>query len=120
MLPVAGLLAGRRPDRGDLFPHRPRAQDLQPHHVPELRLHNPALFLALLASMIVGLSLPITATYIMTVVMVAPALVKVGVPDHVAHMLAFYFAVLSEVSPARRVSLPRPLPRSPAGIPSGP
>ncbi|HOV89941.1 MAG TPA: TRAP transporter fused permease subunit [Syntrophorhabdaceae bacterium] len=62
---------------------------------------NPiaALFLALLASMIIGLSLPITATYIMTVVMVAPALVKVGVPMHVAHLLAFYFAVLSEVSP---------------------
>ncbi|HON86009.1 MAG TPA: TRAP transporter fused permease subunit [Syntrophorhabdaceae bacterium] len=58
-----------------------------------------ALFLALLASMIIGLSLPITATYIMTVVMVAPALVKVGVPMHVAHLLAFYFAVLSEVSP---------------------
>lgn len=58
-----------------------------------------ALFLALLASMIIGLSLPITATYIMTVVMVAPALVKVGLPMHVAHLLAFYFAVLSEVSP---------------------
>jgi len=58
-----------------------------------------AIFLALLASMIVGLSLPITATYIMTVVMVAPALVKVGLQAHVAHMLAFYFAVLSEVSP---------------------
>jgi len=58
-----------------------------------------ALFLALLASMIIGLSLPITATYIMTVVMVAPALVKVGMPVHVAHLLAFYFAVLSEVSP---------------------
>jgi TRAP-type uncharacterized transport system fused permease subunit len=49
--------------------------------------------------MIIGLSLPITATYIMTVIMVAPALVKVGVPAHVAHLLAFYFAVLSEVSP---------------------
>lgn len=35
----------------------------------------------------------------MTVVMVAPALIKVGVPDYVAHLLAFYFAVLSEVSP---------------------
>lgn len=58
-----------------------------------------ALFLALFASMIIGLSLPITATYIMTVVMVAPALVKVGVPMHVSHLLAFYFAVLSEVSP---------------------
>jgi TRAP transporter 4TM/12TM fusion protein len=58
-----------------------------------------AILLALLASMIIGLSLPITATYIMTVVMVAPALVKVGIPAHVAHLLAFYFAVLSEVSP---------------------
>ena len=58
-----------------------------------------ALALALVTSFIVGLSLPITATYIMTVVMVAPALMKVGVPEHVAHLLAFYFAVLSEVSP---------------------
>lgn len=58
-----------------------------------------ALFLAMVASFVIGLSLPITATYIMTVVMVAPALVKVGLPAHVAHLLAFYFAVLSEVSP---------------------
>jgi len=58
-----------------------------------------AILLALFASMIIGLSLPITATYIMTVVMVAPALVKVGIAAHVAHLLAFYFAVLSEVSP---------------------
>lgn len=57
------------------------------------------LLLSLVASMIIGLSLPITATYIMTVIMIAPALVKVGVPDYVAHLLAFYFAVLSEVSP---------------------
>lgn len=58
-----------------------------------------ALFLAMVASFLIGLSLPITATYIMTVVMVAPALVNVGMPAHVAHLLAFYFAVLSEVSP---------------------
>jgi TRAP transporter 4TM/12TM fusion protein len=58
-----------------------------------------ALFWAMVASFLIGLSLPITATYIMTVVMVAPALVKVGMPDYVAHLLAFYFAVLSEVSP---------------------
>jgi TRAP transporter 4TM/12TM fusion protein len=58
-----------------------------------------ALVLAMIASFVIGLSLPITATYIMTVVMVAPALVKVGMPAHVAHLLAFYFAVLSEVSP---------------------
>jgi TRAP-type uncharacterized transport system fused permease subunit len=58
-----------------------------------------ALVLSMIASMLIGLSLPITATYIMTVVMVAPALVKIGIPVHVAHLLVFYFAVLSEVSP---------------------
>lgn len=58
-----------------------------------------ALVLSLLASLLIGLSLPITATYIMTVVMVAPALVRIGIPTHVAHLLVFYFAVLSEVSP---------------------
>jgi TRAP transporter 4TM/12TM fusion protein len=58
-----------------------------------------AIALAMIASMLIGLSLPITATYIMTVVMVAPALVKIGIPMHVAHLLCFYFAVLSEVSP---------------------
>jgi TRAP transporter 4TM/12TM fusion protein len=58
-----------------------------------------SLFLAMVTSFIIGLSLPITATYIMTVIMIAPALVSVGVPDYVAHLLAFYFAVLSEVSP---------------------
>ncbi|MDA8124900.1 MAG: TRAP transporter fused permease subunit, partial [Deltaproteobacteria bacterium] len=58
-----------------------------------------AIVLAMIASLLIGLSLPITATYIMTVVMVAPALVKLGLPMHVAHLLAFYFAVLSEVSP---------------------
>ena len=58
-----------------------------------------ALMLSLLASLLIGLSLPITATYIMTVVMVAPALVRIGIPTHVAHLFVFYFAVLSEVSP---------------------
>ncbi len=58
-----------------------------------------SLFLAMITSFIIGLSLPITATYIMTVIMIAPALINVGVPDYVAHLLAFYFAVLSEVSP---------------------
>jgi TRAP transporter 4TM/12TM fusion protein len=58
-----------------------------------------ALLLSLVASLLIGLSLPITATYIMTVVMVAPALVRIGIPVHVAHLLVFYFAVLSEVSP---------------------
>jgi TRAP transporter 4TM/12TM fusion protein len=99
MLPVAGLLAAAGLIVGtfSLTGLGLKISSL----IMSLSGGNPllALLLAMLASFIIGLSLPITATYIMTVVMVAPALVKVGMPAHVAHLLAFYFAVLSEVSP---------------------
>ncbi len=90
----------RGPDRRDLHPDRPGAEDLLHHHVRERRLgagRHRAGPDRLDADR--PLACPITATYIMTVVMVAPALVKLGVPMHVAHLLVFYFAVLSEVSP---------------------
>src|SRR5713226_6718294 len=61
------------------------------------------LFLTLLVAGVVlwvlGLSLPITATYLVAVPTVIPALVTLGVPPPAAHMFVFYYAVLSEVSP---------------------
>ena len=48
---------------------------------------------------VLGLSLPITATYLVAVPTVIPALVQLGVPPPAAHMFVFYYAVLSEVSP---------------------
>ena len=48
---------------------------------------------------VLGLSLPITATYLVAVPTVIPALVHLGVPAPAAHMFVFYYAVLSEVSP---------------------
>jgi len=61
------------------------------------------LFLTLVVAGIVlwvlGLSLPITATYLVAVPTVIPALVTLGVPPPAAHMFVFYYAVLSEVSP---------------------
>jgi len=48
---------------------------------------------------VLGLSLPITATYLVAVPTVIPALVTLGVPPPAAHMFVFYYAVLSEVSP---------------------
>ena len=61
------------------------------------------LFLTLVIAGIVlwvlGLSLPITATYLVAVPTVIPALVTLGVPPPAAHMFVFYYAVLSEVSP---------------------
>jgi TRAP-type uncharacterized transport system fused permease subunit len=67
----------------------------------DLGQHN--LLLTLVVSGVVlwvlGLSLPITATYLVAVPTVIPALVGLGVPPPAAHMFVFYYAVLSEVSP---------------------
>lgn len=53
---------------------------------------------------IVGLSVPVTASYIICAVIAAPALIQLGVPDFAAHMFIFYYAVLSEVSPPTALS----------------
>jgi len=59
----------------------------------------PTLLLAAVTLWILGLALPITASYIIAAVIVAPALTQLGVPPLAAHMFIFYYAVLSEVSP---------------------
>ena len=53
---------------------------------------------------LLGLAVPVTASYIIAAVMVAPALVQAGVPQVAAHMFIFYYAVLSEVSPPTALS----------------
>src|SRR5262249_56856841 len=62
-----------------------------------------ALFTALVV-WIVGLAVPVTASYIICAVICAPALKELGVPDYAAHMFIFYYAVLSEVSPPTALS----------------
>jgi TRAP transporter 4TM/12TM fusion protein len=57
-----------------------------------------------LAVWLLGLAVPVTASYIIAAVMVAPALVQSGVPEVAAHMFIFYYAVLSEVSPPTALS----------------
>ncbi|HEX6295243.1 MAG TPA: TRAP transporter permease [Burkholderiales bacterium] len=53
---------------------------------------------------IVGLAVPVTASYIICAVIAAPALITLGVPEFAAHMFIFYYAVLSEVSPPTALS----------------
>ncbi len=53
---------------------------------------------------IIGLAVPITATYIIAAVIAAPALTQLSVPEFAAHMFIFYYAVLSEVSPPTALS----------------
>ena len=57
-----------------------------------------------LAVWMLGLAVPVTASYIIAAVMVAPALQQSGVPAFAAHMFIFYYAVLSEVSPPTALS----------------
>jgi TRAP transporter 4TM/12TM fusion protein len=61
------------------------------------------LFTALIV-WVIGLAVPVTASYIICAVIAAPALTKLGVPDFAAHMFIFYYAVLSEVSPPTALS----------------
>jgi TRAP-type uncharacterized transport system fused permease subunit len=62
------------------------------------------LLLAALVLLVLGLALPISASYIVAAVITAPALVKMGVPEPAAHMFIFYYALLSEVTPPTALS----------------
>jgi TRAP transporter 4TM/12TM fusion protein len=62
-----------------------------------------AIFSAI-AVLILGLAVPVTASFIIAAAVVAPALVSLGVEDFAAYMFIFYYAVLSEVSPPTALS----------------
>lgn len=57
------------------------------------------LFFTMIASLILGMGTPTTANYIITSTIAAPALVQLGVPALAAHMFAFYFGIIADVTP---------------------
>ena len=57
-----------------------------------------------IAVLILGLAVPVTASFIIAAVIIAPALIALEVEDFVAYMFIFYYAVLSEVSPPTALS----------------
>ncbi len=54
--------------------------------------------------MLLGLAVPVTASFIISFVVIGPALQQVGVEPFAAAMFIFYYAVLSEVSPPTAMS----------------
>jgi TRAP transporter 4TM/12TM fusion protein len=60
--------------------------------------------LSAVAVLILGLAVPVTASFIIAAAVVAPALIALGVEDFAAYMFIFYYAVLSEVSPPTALS----------------
>jgi TRAP transporter 4TM/12TM fusion protein len=58
-----------------------------------------ALLLIGAASLVLGMGLPVTASYIVLVILAGPALEDLGVPIVVAHMIVFWYSQDSNVTP---------------------
>jgi TRAP transporter 4TM/12TM fusion protein len=58
-----------------------------------------ALVLTMLVSLVLGCGVPTAAAYSLVALVVVPSLVKMGVSPIAAHFFAFYFAVISAVTP---------------------
>ncbi|MFS1514739.1 TRAP transporter large permease subunit [Chengkuizengella sp. SCS-71B] len=59
----------------------------------------PVLLAAMIASMIMGMGLPTTATYIVLAAVMAPPLVEVGLSLMAAHLFVFYYGILVDDTP---------------------
>ena len=58
-----------------------------------------ALILTAVAGIVLGMGMPTTPAYIVMVSLLVPALIKLGAITPAAHMFAFYFAILSAITP---------------------
>ena len=67
----------------------------------ELAGGNLPLLLVLTAAvaMLLGMGMPTVAVYVLMATLVAPALVRLGVPPLAAHLFVFYFGMLSMITP---------------------
>jgi TRAP transporter 4TM/12TM fusion protein len=59
----------------------------------------PALVLTAVAGIVLGMGMPTTPAYIVMVALLVPAVIKLGAVPPAAHMFAFYFAILSAITP---------------------
>ncbi len=53
----------------------------------------------MMAGIVLGMGMPTTPAYIIMTALLVPAIIKLGVIAPAAHMFAFYFAVLSAITP---------------------
>lgn len=57
------------------------------------------LVLTMLACLVLGMGIPTIPNYIITSSLVAPILLKLGVPLIVSHMFVFYFGIMADLTP---------------------
>jgi TRAP transporter 4TM/12TM fusion protein len=58
-----------------------------------------AIFLVALASLVLGMGVPVTAAYLITAVLAVPPLLDMGVPLLCAHMIVYWFSQDSNITP---------------------
>lgn len=57
------------------------------------------LVLAAITCILLGMDVPTTASYVLTISVVGPSLIRMGLEPISAHMFVFYFAILSAITP---------------------
>ncbi|WP_343209229.1 TRAP transporter permease [Anaerolentibacter hominis] len=58
-----------------------------------------ALFMTMIACIIIGMGVPTTANYVIMATITAPIVIKMGVPALAAHMFVFYFGIVADITP---------------------
>ncbi len=57
------------------------------------------LFFTMITSLVLGMGVPTTANYLITSTIAAPIVMQLGVPALAAHLFAFYFGILADITP---------------------
>ncbi|MBN1828471.1 MAG: TRAP transporter permease [Deltaproteobacteria bacterium] len=57
------------------------------------------LILTMIASLILGMGVPTVAAYLVLAILVAPAMIKMGVMPLAAHLFVMYFGIISAITP---------------------
>lgn len=58
-----------------------------------------AMVFAMLVAIILGMGMPTTAAYAVAAAVIAPGLIRMGIPPLTAHFFIFYYAVISAITP---------------------
>jgi len=58
-----------------------------------------AMVLTMFASLILGMGMPTTPAYVIQAALTIPALIKMGLPVHSAHLFVFYYSCMSLITP---------------------
>lgn len=63
------------------------------------------LIVTMIASILLGMGMPTPAAYLIVAILLAPTLIRYGVPELNAHFFVFYYAILSAITPPIAVGI---------------